>query len=226
MNSAELILTFYPRSTTKLRDAERILTVLTKMVERGYMVRHSSQEQENAWSQEGISSAAKEAIQRFVDQQSDHVVVEFWGEIQGVFGIDSQQPSIYLMTEDHPFVEGEAGVQRYEKWLDLAVVVFNAWHPWYGYQSSPNGDEPATTREAAFQGKLACLYDINLFGPELVAQIGPQRIQTSHAWRKIHLDEDGVLVAPTPYAHEDGSSTRQQVANDLGLPYHLPSYSK
>jgi hypothetical protein len=223
---ADLITTFYPRAETNLRDADRIMALLEKIAARGYILRHDAAGQVASSPFAGVSPAIQEAIRRFGDKRDDTLVVEFQGEIIGTLGIDGSQPGIYLMTQDSAFQGDDVATRRYEEWIDLAMVVYHVWRPWYGYQSSPNGSEPVTSREAALQGQLAWLYDVNLFSSELAMALGGERLAQTPAWRISSLEDGGVLIAPTAYGQGDPRYTRQQVADYLRLPYHPPTYAQ
>jgi hypothetical protein len=219
----DIITTFYPRVETDLRDANRILKLLGKIATRGYILRHDAGQGASS-PFVGVSPAIQDAVRRFGDKRDDTLVLEIQGEIIGTLGIDGSQPAIYLMTQDSAFRGGDVAMRRYEEWIDLAMVVYHVWRPWYGYQSSPNGSEPATSRAAALQGQPAWLYDVNLFGPELATALGGERLARTPAWRISSLEDGGVLIAPTPYGHDDAHFDRQQVADYLRLPYHPPVY--
>jgi hypothetical protein len=77
-------------------------------------------------------------------------------------------------------VEGAA----YVRWLAFVELFYEIWTPIFGYLS----DGPEWGEQDIFGLKVNRLYELNLFGPEYVAQIGREKFQglkvgSSGRWR-------------------------------------------
>ncbi len=60
----------------------------------------------------------------------------------------------------------------YEQFLQALSLTYQVYHPFYGFQISMLAESrPATTQEEALAQKIEWLYDINVFGPELVEKL-------------------------------------------------------
>jgi hypothetical protein len=82
--------------------------------------------------------------------------------------------------------------------LAVLAIVYNFWHPFYGYLDAC-GDPPPTSRADALSENIRYLYYINLFGPELVQKIGRKRLLQAPSWCKQPLEDGGMLLVP--YIH-------------------------
>jgi hypothetical protein len=75
-----------------------------------------------------------------------------------------------------------------------------------------------TPREEILAHKISYLYDINLFGPEIVDALGRERVLSAPAQIVTLLDDGGVMLVPSEnilpgFTQYDYS----QVAKKLGL---------
>jgi hypothetical protein len=116
------------------------------------------------------------------------------------------------------------GIEEYLHYLDVLQLVYTTWHPLYGYQDDPSGD--MTSLEEAHRYAIGWLYDINLFGPEIVDRLGRERVLSTPAWLVKTLDDDGVLLVPALYRNggrdEEYRFSREEAAQHLHLRYELP----
>ncbi|HEX4203421.1 MAG TPA: hypothetical protein VHZ51_04330 [Ktedonobacteraceae bacterium] len=106
----------------------------------------------------------------------------------------------------------------------MVQLVYSIWHSIYGYQDDPTGD--LTSLEAVRGLDITWLYEINLFGPEIVDQFGRERVLSTPAWLVKTLDDGGVLLVPI-LVRQDGSDedyrfSFDEAAQYLGLRYELP----
>src|ERR1051326_3206028 len=56
------------------------------------------------------------------------------------------------------------------------------------------GEERTAPREAILAHRISFLYELNLFGPEIVEALGRARVASAPAQRVIPLDDEGVLL--------------------------------
>jgi hypothetical protein len=138
------------------------------------------------------------------------------------FSFTPEEEAIRLVFDDYteypPF--GHA--------LNVLQVAYNFWHPFYGFLDS-YGDPPFTPRADALAGNICYLYEINLFGPELVQKIGRERLLQAPSWLKQPLEDGGILLVPyihfneeelPPHLQQNGSL--KATAAYLHLIDHLP----
>lgn len=109
----------------------------------------------------------------------------------------------------------------YDQSLQALHLIYEVYHPFYGFQiSMVVGTRPATTQEDALAGKMQWLYDINVFGPELVEKIGKVRLETAPAQKIIRFEDGGMMLLPRSYLYPDFSKySFKEVATHLGLSY-------
>lgn len=113
------------------------------------------------------------------------------------------------------------GVMMYENFLQAIRLIYEVYHPYYAFQISLLGESrPITTYEEAQAQQIRWLYDINLFGAELVEKFGRGRVESVPAQKVIPLDDGGVMILPRIYFYPDSSQySFKQVAAHLGLSY-------
>ncbi|HEU5379729.1 MAG TPA: hypothetical protein VFV38_30260 [Ktedonobacteraceae bacterium] len=135
--------------------------------------------------------------------------------------IDEEDAEYGALDLDFPyrvFDESPNGVALYEHFLEAVRLIYEVYHPIYGYQYDPRDSRSPTTREEALTLEIHHLYDINLFGPELVEKLGCQRVESTPAQKVIPLDDGGMLLLPRIFFHPDAIGyTYQQVAAHLGF---------
>jgi hypothetical protein len=85
-------------------------------------------------------------------------------------------------------------------WLKLFTTMYEIWHPVYGYCYPVDIDWPKITEpEDIADYRIPCLYEINFLGPEIVEQLGRERILSTPAWKVQPLSDGGVLIVPEFY---------------------------
>ncbi len=114
----------------------------------------------------------------------------------------------------------------YNEFLETLQLFYDIWHPIYGFQEE-TGEEPYISREEALAQDISWLYELNLFGPEIVAKFGRENVLKSPAWRVHKFDDGGVMIVPALYIsgrpHEEYQFSREEVANSLGLQHTVAS---
>lgn len=114
------------------------------------------------------------------------------------------------------------GVAMYEHFLQAIRLVYEVYHPIYGYQFDGRDGRAITTREEALTLQIHTLYDINLFGPELVEKLGRQRVESAQAQKVIPLDDGGMMLVPRIFFSPDLLLRDcRKLADDLGLSYPI-----
>jgi hypothetical protein len=106
--------------------------------------------------------------------------------------------------------------QPYRHFLNLLELLYNTWHPIYGYQD--DGVSPVTTLEEARAGHITWLYDINLWGPDLVDKLGRERVLKTPAWRLTSFDDGGILIVPQLF-YADGQKEEYAFTGDKAAAY-------
>jgi hypothetical protein len=91
----------------------------------------------------------------------------------------------------------EESVQAYEQWLSLLVACYTFSHALYAYAWNENGIIPPTEPEYLEQRLPYTLYEINLFGPEMVENMGGlEFILQAPAQITRKLEDGGALLLP------------------------------
>ncbi len=111
----------------------------------------------------------------------------------------------------------------YNEFLETFQLFYDIWHPIYGFKEDGTGDDPYISREEALALDIPWLYELNLFGPEIVAKLGREKVLKSPAWRVHKFDDGGVLIVPALYVsgrpHEEYKFSREEVGDYLSLQY-------
>ena len=69
----------------------------------------------------------------------------------------------------------------YNEFLETLQLFYDVWHPIYGFQEGTS-DEPYPSREEALALNIYWLYELNIFGPEIVARLGRDKVLKSPTW--------------------------------------------
>ncbi len=113
----------------------------------------------------------------------------------------------------------------YNEFLEVLQLFYDVWHPIYGFQEGTS-DEPYISREEALAQNIYYLHELNIFGPEIVAKLGRDKVLKSPAWRMHKFDDGGVLLVPALYIsgrpHEEYRFSREEVGDYLGLQHTVP----
>ncbi len=175
----------------------------------------------------GISAELEQEGERFLQGEQDELSIAVYSTVRegALRGVDyritfyPQEAFIRAVMDDiYP------SSQPYRGFLELLVTLYNSWHPFFGYRD--DGTKPAPDLAAVREGTIAWLYDINIWGPQLVEHLGSERVLNTPAWYLKQLDDDGVLLAPQFY-YSDGQDqeyafTGDEAAAHLGLRWEIP----
>jgi hypothetical protein len=120
------------------------------------------------------------------------------------------------------FDESPQGIIMYEHFLQAIRLFYEVYHPVYGYQFDPRDYRPLITRDNALALHIPNLYDLNLFGPELVEQFGRERLESTPAEKVIPLDDGGIMLLPRIFFSPDAFPySYEEVGKHLGLTYEV-----
>lgn len=113
------------------------------------------------------------------------------------------------------------GLAKYRYWIRVLEETYACWRPFYAYEfmreklptANPSWEELRTR-------KVPLLHHLNMYGPELIQQIGRERLFNAPAWLIRELEGSGCLLIPEdPHDFSPTSSaTYAEVAKYLGLP--------
>lgn len=183
--------------------------------------------------QAGVSSQALTAADQFCANQPKRLTLQgiavatvitsqsgkrLLNGFEWSLGFDVDQGIIYLAYSRHHFTVGQDEWQAYAHWLAVIQDVYGIVHPIYGYALDPRGGERDTPRDAMLAHAIPYLYEINLFGPEIVAAIGRTLVESAPAQILTPLDDGGILLVPCEnLLPEFPRYDYQHVAAHLGL---------
>jgi len=117
--------------------------------------------------------------------------------------------SLSIMPEDHYLTlqysttffarktAAEESVRAYEQWLAVCTACYLFSQAIYAYEWNSNGSIPTTDEEDLEQRQPSMLYEVNFFGPEMVANLGGLAyVQQTPAQIVRPLENGGVMVLP------------------------------
>jgi len=153
-----------------------------------------------------------------------------------------EESIVFVSVEDTDFddryTDGH-GAQCYWEWLQLIEQIYAVWRPLYGFETGNSGCEGFIERDAALSLDVTFVYGgANLFGPELAAKLGRERLLAAPADYIRPLDDGGVFLVPvtrhdlnvapeadgdapaeTPSPPSRGFRDARRVAAHLGMEY-------
>ncbi|HEU5379730.1 MAG TPA: hypothetical protein VFV38_30265 [Ktedonobacteraceae bacterium] len=133
-------------------------------------------------------------------------------------GLDEEEGAIYIGYLRHHFTLLQDEWEAYNHWLEILQPIYNTWHPIYGYTIDTKGGEKETSREDILAHKISYLYEINLFGPEIVEKLGRERVESAPAQIVTPLDDGGIMLIPCENLLPDFFQYNYaQIAEYLGL---------
>ena len=243
---------FYPRIDEDIYNIELLHTFLSRLSGRGhYLLGEHDQNVNAAWLTRHYSTVSEETrtraqeidpqslfvptvtdslrqdVEAFVHHRTDELSITVYatnktGPLAGfecALTFYTQESQIYLWMEDN-----NPDIEDYQHFLDVVQLIYSVWHPLYGYQDDPVGMN--ISLEEARHLDITWLYNINLFGPELVEHLGRERILSTPAWLLKTLDDGGVLLVPALYRgggrDEEYRTSREEAARHLSLICRLP----
>ncbi len=126
-----------------------------------------------------------------------------------------------LRVDQERFFGGTAArLAKYQYWLEEVIKgTYDCWRPLYVHEFDHYDVAPNPTLDEVQALNIPALYDLNIFGPELVERFGLERLLLAPGWRVETLKDQGILIIPEdlygPTA--PGRYKREEVARYLGL---------
>lgn len=118
----------------------------------------------------------------------------------------------------HPTLDG---LTKYRYWLRVLEEVYECWQPLYAHEFTHQGPPSINPSwEEVHALHIPALYRLNIYGPELVQQMGLQRLLNAPAWLCRELTGSGCLLIPAdPHGFcAPNFYTYDGVAKYLGFP--------
>lgn len=117
-------------------------------------------------------------------------------------------------------------IEAFGRWLDVTQLVYNLWHPIYAYVWDMEGYALPTDPDIVETFQPEMLYEVNLFGPEMVANLGGREYVLKTPAQIVRpLDDGGIFIAPhIGFYPESIHYSYRKAANYLGLacPEYVP----
>ncbi len=131
---------------------------------------------------------------------------------------------ILLSVEQERFFRPSIeGLAKYRYWIKIIEKTYACWQPLYAHEFTHQGPpsvNPSWEEVRALE--IPELYALNIYGPELVQQIGQARLLDAPAWVVRELEGSGCLLIPTDrYGVAPGSYDHDDVARYLGFPVSM-----
>jgi hypothetical protein len=132
-----------------------------------------------------------------------------------------QEGYILLSIEQERFFRPTLdGLAKYRYWIKIIEKTCACWQPLYAHEFTHQGPPSVNPSwEDVHALEIPALYDLNIYGPELVQQIGQERLLDTPAWVVRELEGQACLLIPTDrYGVAPGSYNYEDVARHLGFP--------
>lgn len=230
---------FYTRQQETIYDPGNYQQLVDGLVAlHFYIALPGEQIDQKALTTPGTSSGIQKAIQDALGTTPAPWILQAYsldpGEPYGGFTfrvvsdiVDEETDTVYggidLEFLFRLFDESNNQSAMYEHFLDALRLIYEIYHPVYGYQFDPRIDD-FTTLEEALALQIHNLYSINFFGPEVVDKFGRKQLEAAPAERILPLVDGGILLLPRVLFSADLHPKRfQDVANALGL-FAPPDY--
>lgn len=233
MPTTLLVYVFHPRQLIDLKDKQHIRSWFDMLAAKQYYIWSNFENiSSDAWKEhfqyQTISpDISKEAQKNLTNFLADPQSVEFSCRVAYLreeleFGIDISLTLnlIFLTINSGYFSFLPSAEQKYQLWLDVIETTYEAWHPLYGFFTEPDADFLSLTRNDVLAKCLPGLYGINVFGPEIVQEIGRKRLLQTSAWYKHEMPDGGIIFALVPFVDPQKQFTGipEEVAHYLNLP--------
>ncbi len=175
----------------------------------------------------GISEALQAALQDFTARQLQSLALHAFGtEEEGplrafefTLDLGGLAPSATWEGSFFRKQDQQASIEAFEHWLGLLQLLYHSLHPYYAYAWNRDGSIPPSEPDEVLEAGPRWLYEINLFGPQLVETLGGrEHLLRAPAQIRRPLDDGGVLLIPTMsfYPHVQLYDW-EEVAEYLGL---------
>jgi hypothetical protein len=179
---------------------------LDTLVVLGYSLRESSEELTTPVTA-GITPELRESVEIYLSQRGQKLALEAYNENDpglefGVsFSLAAEGYFVIFLDEERFFSDDEERDIYYPIWLDLLKKVYACWRPAYVQEGLKNDE--GIDREISLSEEFRYLYETNIFGPELVARIGRERLLNAPAWKVEELDDGAILFIPSQHFSVD-----------------------
>jgi hypothetical protein len=243
---------FYLHNPEEIHQAEKVQRLLQEIAAQDYyLVTDTEWEQTSAiWRaflqsssdggssgssartfQAGVSPLSQEQAEHFYTEKRQMCFLRAFsaspdGPMKGFtfdLRLDAEEGAVYISFDEDRFDRSTEEVVMYDRWLEMVRMIYTIWHPIYGYQLDHMGVMPYTPKEDIRAFNITRLYDLNLFGPELVQQLGRERIESAPAQKILPLDDGGIILLPKIYFYpppnRDVYYDPEKVAAHLSLSY-------
>jgi hypothetical protein len=181
--------------------------------------------------QPGISPQVLQALKVFVTEQQKELTIEARLIAKSPYlrgfdlrvTLDPQAGTFILMVNDERYFSprGLPGLMKFRYWLKLLGKVYDYWRPLFVHAYSHTSALHANPSWEDIQHlAVPHLFSFNIYGPELVAKYGAQRLAEAPAWLLEDMSDGGVMLIPTDaytLSHEPSPSFAE-VATYLGFP--------
>ena len=113
------------------------------------------------------------------------------------------------------------GLAKYRYWIRVIEETYDCWNPLYAHEfthAGPPSVNPSWEEVCAL--RIPALFGLNIYGSELVQQVGRQRLLDAPAWMVKELTGPGCLLVPVdPHGFSAQMAyTYDGVAEYLGFP--------
>jgi hypothetical protein len=231
MENTDHTILFYLSNSAEIYDFDRVERLLQALAKKGYYMFVDAETPTSL--QAGVSPQALSEVRQFCAERQGFFMLQGFAVATEIYsksgrrllngfewslGFDEEQGAVFINYLRHHFTVLEDEWEAYPHWLEIVQLIYNIWHPIYGYSIDPRGGVKDTPREEILAHKISYLYDINLFGPEIVDALGRERVLSAPAQIVTLLDDGGVMLVPSEnilpgFTQYDYS----QVAKKLGL---------
>lgn len=209
---------FYLHTLDDFYQRETMQHFLDTLVSLGYSLRESSEELTTPITA-GITPGLRERVEAYLARREQKLALEAYNEGDpglefGVsFSLATEGYFVLFLDEERFFSDDEEIDIYYPIWLDLLKKVYACWHPAYVQEGLK--DEEGIDRAISLSEEFHYLYETNIFGPELVAKIGRERLLSAPAWKVEELDDGAILLIPSQHFSVDAEANVSAVIQYL-----------
>lgn len=173
-----------------------------------------------------ISAEAQIALRRYVADRAGEVRFAAKGaDLAFDVALHPAYGILMLSVDSFTFEDYDGigtGLLRYLRWLDMVRRLYAIWRPIYGFESADDMTEGLIEREDALKLNITRLFSMaNVFGPELVAKLGRERLLSAPAAYVAPLADGGVLLTPRMYTSLDALPPGAETSRHADANIHL-----
>jgi hypothetical protein len=178
----------------------------------------------------GVSEQLHQQIERFKEGQQETLYIGA-RSIERVGPLHNHQFDLHLApvrkylalnyTNDFWVIKrnDQDSAAAFDHFLGIVEVLYDLYRPFYAYAWNHNNAIPVTESDYLEQRKPYTLYDINLFGPEMVDNLGGREFVLKAPAQVVReLSDGGVLMIPkAPWYPGSLGHSWSKVAKYLGV---------